>query len=106
MRLREYLDRRGRSPFAEWFDGLPAATAVRITAGLARMEAGNLSNAKSVGDGVSEYRMDFGPGFRISFAVAGSDPIILLAGGTKRRQEADIRKAKQMWLDYMSRKEQ
>ena len=67
---------------------------------------GIFSNAKSVGDGVSEYRMDFGPGFRIYFAVAGSDLIILLAGGSKRRQEADIRKAKQMWLDYVSRKEQ
>lgn len=106
MRLREFLDDRGRSPFAEWFDRLPAASAVRIAAGLARMEAGNLSNAKSVGDGVLEYRMDFGPGFRIYFASAGNDLILLLAGGTKRRQQADISTAKQRWLDYKSRKEQ
>ena len=90
MRLKEFLDHRGRSPFAEWFDSLPAASAVRIAAGLARMEAGNLSNAKSVGGGVLEYRMDFGPGVRIYFAFAGNDLIILLVGGTKRRQDADM----------------
>lgn len=81
MRLREFLDDRGRSPFAEWFDRLPAASAVRIAAGLARMEAGNLSNAKSVGDGVLEYRMDFGPGFRIYFASAGNDLILCSPAG-------------------------
>ncbi|MCV0396234.1 MAG: type II toxin-antitoxin system RelE/ParE family toxin [Rhizobiaceae bacterium] len=104
MNLVEYVDDRGRSPFGEWFDRLPPATAARIVTGLARMEAENLTNAKAIGGGVSEYRMDFGPGFRIYFGRDGKELILLLAGGTKRRQDADIRAAQRRWQDYKARK--
>ena len=63
MEIREFLDSRGRSPFARWFDDLDPQAAAKVTVALARMEAGNLSNAKAVGEGVQEYRIAWGPGY-------------------------------------------
>ena len=68
------------------------------------MERGNLSNVKAVGQGVAEYRIDFGPGYRIYLGQDGATIVILLGGGTKKRQGADIRLAQQRWLHYKSRK--
>ena len=65
---------------------------------------GNLSNVKAVGNGVLEYKIDFGPGYRIYFGRDGDRLIILLAGGTKKRQPEDIRRAKANWEDYRNRK--
>ena len=90
MELVEYLDTVGNSPFAVGFNELDAQSAARITVALSRMEQGNLSNAKGVGAGVQEYRIDTGPGYRIYFGRDGAQLIILLCGGTKRRQEKDI----------------
>ena len=70
------------------------------------MEQGNFSNVKSVGAGVHEYRIDFGPGYRIYFGKDGDRLVILLAGGTKKRQDADIAAAKGHWRDYKRRKRQ
>lgn len=67
MEIREFLDSRGGSPFAIWFDDLDAQAAAKVTAALTRMERGNLSNAKGVGGGVQEYRIDWGPGYRVYF---------------------------------------
>lgn len=67
MRVREFIDHRGRSPFAQWFDALDDQAAAKVTVALLRMEQGNLSNAKSVGGGVEEYRIDWGPGYRLYF---------------------------------------
>jgi putative addiction module killer protein len=103
MRLVEYLDAIGRSPFAAWFDSLTAPAAVKISVALERIELGNLSNAKSVGKGVMEYRVDFGPGYRIYFGRSGKEMVILLAGGSKRRQQADIAVAQARWADYKQR---
>ena len=68
------------------------------------MEQGNLSNAKGVGAGLFEYRIDFGPGYRIYFGRDGDALIILLAGGTKQRQRQDIATAQARWMDYKRRK--
>jgi putative addiction module killer protein len=68
------------------------------------MEQGNLSNAKGVGAGVMEYRMDTGPGYRIYFGRDGQTVVILLAGGTKRRQQKNIEAAQARWADYRRRK--
>ena len=68
------------------------------------MESGNLSNAKSVGSGVFELRMDWGPGYRIYFGRDGERIIVLVAGGTKQRQQRDIRDAVERWADYRRRK--
>jgi putative addiction module killer protein len=64
------------------------------------MEQGNLSNVKSVGEGVLEYRVDFGPGYRIYFGRDGDTIVILLTGGTKKRQQRDIDAAQASWRDY------
>lgn len=72
----------------------------------ARMEQGNLSAVKGVGSGVFEYRIDSGPGYRVYFGKDGADIIILLGGGTKRRQNADIAAALAYWQDYKRRKQE
>ena len=81
--VREYIDETGRSPFGRWFDGLDTIAAVKVRTALARMEMGNLSNVKSVGSGVLEYRVHFGPGYRVYFGQDGDRLIVLLSGGTK-----------------------
>jgi len=63
----EFLDREGSSPFAEWFGSLDATAAAKVTTAVRRMELGNFSNVKGVGAGVFEYRIDFGPGYRVYF---------------------------------------
>lgn len=68
------------------------------------MESGNFSAAKGVGAGVSELRLDFGPGYRVYFGRDGERLVILLAGGTKRRQQADIEAARVLWAEYKRRK--
>ncbi len=88
--LREYLDADGRSVFGRWFADLDAAAAARVATALTRLERGNFSNVEPVGEGVTEYKIDFGPGYRIYFGQDGGDLVILLAGGTKKRQSRDI----------------
>ena len=100
----EELDRNGRSPFGIWFDGLNYEAAAKITVALARLEAGQHSNVKFIGSGVSEYKIDFGPGYRIYFGNDGNKLIILLCGGDKKTQSKDIEKAKKYWQDYKDRK--
>ena len=104
MQVLEYLDEKGRSPFRRWFDRLDATAAAKITIALARIEQGNLSNTKGVGGGVLEYRVDFGPGYRIYFGADGETLVILLAGGTKQGQQGDIDAAHARWADYKRRK--
>ena len=69
---------------------LNAAAAAKVAVALARLEQGNLSNAKGVGEGVLEYRIDWGPGYRVYFGRDGDVLVILLTGGTKQRQQRDI----------------
>ena len=106
IEIREYIDARGRNPFQRWIARLDPITRDRVAMALERMEAGNLSNAKGVGRGALEYRMDFGPGYRIYFGRDGDTLIILLGGGTKSRQHRDIENAKASWQDYRRRKRQ
>ena len=104
MDILEYLDAAGASPFGRWFDQMDARAAAKVRVALERMSQGNLSNAKGVGAGVLEYRIDFGPGYRIYFGRDGDLLIILLAGGTKQRQQRDIEAAQSRWADYRRRK--
>jgi len=94
----------GRSPFAAWSDRLNREAAVKVAAALARIQQGNFSNAKGVGAGVFEYRIDFGPGYRIYFGKDGDRLVILVGGGTKKRQHDDIATALARWHDYKQRK--
>lgn len=100
IEVRDYIDARGRIPFRDWVARLDAVARVRVLAAVLRMEQGNFSAAKAVGAGVSELRLDFGPGYRVYFAKDG----VLLGGGTKRRQQADISEAHALWAEYKRRK--
>ena len=104
LEVREYLDWKGQSPFAIWFGALNREAAARVTAALVRIRQGNLSNTKGVGSGVFEFRIDFGPGYRIYFGKDGEQLVILVGGGTKKRQQQDIALALARWLDYKQRK--
>jgi putative addiction module killer protein len=97
--IREYTE-NGRSPFQDWFDDLNKVTADRVNMYIRRLEAGNFGAAKSLQDGVFEVRMDFGPGYRVYYGRAGRTIIILLGGGSKRRQDADIAAAVQRWKRF------
>jgi putative addiction module killer protein len=105
-RILEYEDTAGRSLFTDWFSGLDAQAAAKINVALTRLAQGNASNVKGVGNGVLEVRLDFGPGYRIYFGRDGHDLVILLGGGTKRRQQHDIEAAIDRWMDYKRRKKE
>ncbi|QTD47252.1 type II toxin-antitoxin system RelE/ParE family toxin [Ottowia testudinis] len=102
--LREYLTEDGQSPFAAWFESLNATAAAKVAVALTRVAQGNLTQAKGVGEGVQEVRIDFGPGYRVYFGRDGDVLVILLAGGTKQRQQRDIDQAKARWENYTQRK--
>ena len=102
----EFIDRDGRSPFGRWFDDLDAVAAVRIGTALIRLEQGNTSNVKGVGGGIFEARIDFGPGYRIYFGKDGDRIVILLGGGTKKRQDRDIANATLAWSEYKAIKKE
>jgi len=101
----QYETEEGTCPFADWFDGLDARAAAKVRTAIARIETGNLGDVKPVGEGVSERRIDFGPGYRVYFGQDGQRLVILLLGGTKKRQQRDIAQAKAYWRDYKQRKE-
>jgi len=99
-----YRDRDGRLPFDGWLRELRDANAVaRVLARIGRIRRGNLGDCKTVGEGVSEPRVDYGPGYRIYFGQKGQTLVILLCGGDKRTQERDIRLAQQCWDGYRQR---
>lgn len=100
----EYIDAAGRSPFGRWVDELNSPAAAAVNNRLERLSNGNRSNVKSVGAGVFEIRIDFGPGYRVYFGKDGEGLILLLAGGTKARQQRDIEAAQARWSDYKARK--
>lgn len=104
IRILEYLDAAGRSPFRRWFDGLDATVAARIGAYLYRLEQGNFSRVEGVGGGVFELRIDFGPGYRAYFGKDGDMVVILLGGSAKKEQAKAISRAHEAWQDYKRRK--
>ena len=104
IEAQEYRTDDGVSPFARWFATLDTRAALKVRTAIARMEAGNFSNAKSVGAGLSECRIDFGPGYRVYFGKNGHRLVILLGGGTKKRQHKDIEAARGFWTNYKARK--
>ena len=87
LEIRYYLAPDGRSPFEGWFSS-----------------QGNLSKVKGVGEGVLEYRINFGPGYRVYFGRDGETLVILLTSGTKKRQQRDIQAAIELWADYRRRR--
>ena len=106
MDLREYQERDNRSPFGEWRSKLDPEARRKVTTAVYRVGLGNFSNVKGVGAGVFECKINFGPGYRVYFGKDGERIVILLGGGTKKRQQNDIRLALDRWEDYKWRKKQ
>ncbi len=100
IELRYFIDDEGNCPFEDWFVRLDATAAAKVTTALARVEQGNLSNVKGVGGGVFEYRIDWGPGYRVYFGQQDRVSVILLTGGTKKRQQRDIDLAQALWVEF------
>ena len=100
LEIRYYVAANGHQPFAEWFADLDPVARAKVARAITRMEQGNLANVKSVGEGVLEYKIDFGPGYRVYFARDGEMLLILLTGGTKKRQQRDVNAATAYWQDY------
>jgi putative addiction module killer protein len=104
LTVREYLTHDGRNPFREWLGTLDVAVRARVQARVLRFEQGNLGDHRSVGSGVWEARLAFGPGYRIYFGKDGESVILLLVGGAKSTQRRDIRRAQEFWRDYLEGK--
>jgi len=102
--VREYLTPDGRSPFGTWFERLSTQAAAKVATSLTRLAGGNFSNVKGVGSGLFEYKIDFGPGYRVYFGKDGDRVVILLGSGTKKRQQHDISAALALWREYKRRK--
>jgi putative addiction module killer protein len=104
IQIEEFITDEDVSPFRRWFDALDDQAAAWVTIAIDRLGEGNTSNAKAVGGGLSELRVNRGPGYRIYFGWDGKLLVILLGGGTKRRQQADIATALRHWRSYKARK--
>lgn|SRR5512147_3180383 len=88
------IEVRQTDKYSEWFDALHDGQArARINTRIRRLSLGNPGDVKSVGEGVSELRIDYGPGYRVYFTQRGREVVILLAGGDKRTQDRDIKTA-------------
>ena len=104
MNVQEYVKEDGSNPYQDWLDSLNSAAAVKVAVVRSRLEIGNTSNVKWF-DGIGEYRIDWGPGYRIYLAQDGQDLIVLFGGGTKKRQQSDITQALQLHQEYKDRKQ-
>jgi putative addiction module killer protein len=104
IEIRSFVATNGHVLFQAWLDALDRHAQAKITVSLTRLARGNRSHVKGVGGGVAELKVDFGPGYRIYFGQDGQTLIILLAGGTKKRQGEDIATAAARWADYKERK--
>jgi len=105
MKVQEYLQEDGSSPYQKWFNNLDAIAAAKVAVAKLRLELGNTSNIKWF-DGIGEYRIDWGAGYRIYLAQDGKQLIVLFGGGTKKSQQTDIEKAKALYQEYKQRKKE
>jgi len=99
----EYTKADGTSPFGAWFAALSSEAAAKVVRAKARLQGGT-GDVEPVGEGVSEFRIHWGPGYRVYFAQDGLKLVILLTGGDKSTQDKDIATAKKYWADYKTRK--
>lgn len=102
-RLEEYVREDGANPYQKWFNGLDAQAAAKVTVAKARLELGNTSNLEWF-RGIGEYKIDWGPGYRIYLAKEGDALIILFGGSTKKDQQKAIDQAVALHDEYKARK--
>jgi len=103
MKVQEYVTEDGNSPYKKWFNSLNSIAAAKISVAILRIEAGNISNIKWF-EGIGEYKVNWGPGYRIYLAKEGARLIILFGGGSKKSQKKDITEAKRLHQEYKKRK--
>ncbi len=104
MDVLRYITRSGKDVIGEWLADLHDERAeAKIIVRIDRMAAGNFGDCKRLRDGISELRIDWGPGYRIYYAMSGRTCVLLLCGGDKRKQAADIKRAVAYWKDYQER---
>lgn len=102
--LRYYQTINGKEPFQEWLNDLQDTVAVlQVTKRVRRLALGNRGDSSSVGDGVFELRIHYGPGYRVYYAEHGKEVVVLLFAGSKNSQQRDIEKAITYWKDYLER---
>lgn len=102
--LRHYHSPDGQDLFGRWLDGLTDRQAkARVAARLIRLNNGNFGDCKPVGDGVWELRIDWGPGYRVYYAIEGERVVLLCEGGDKRTQTADVQRAIARWNEWQQR---
>jgi putative addiction module killer protein len=100
-RIQVYRQPSGKEPFTEWIDALDQQVIRRIDARITRFEDGHFGDHKVLGDGVMEARFFFGSGYRVYFAIHECELILLLTGGDKSTQDADVQKAKEFFKAYL-----
>ncbi|MCY4364010.1 MAG: type II toxin-antitoxin system RelE/ParE family toxin [Gammaproteobacteria bacterium] len=104
-RINEYTDEQDKSPYAEWLASLRDARArARVIMHVDRMELGLFGDSEPVGDGLSEVKIHYGPGYRVYYGKEGPDAYLLLCGGDKSTQSKDIKRAKTYWQEHKRRK--
>ena len=105
MEIRHYLTASGRDPYQEWLDKLKDLTGrIAIQRRVDRVAEGNFGDHKPLQEGMYELRIDMGPGYRVYYALEGATIVLLLCGGIKRTQAADIKRVSRYWHDYQRRK--
>lgn len=102
----EYQDENGFSPFAKWFNELDAIAAVKVRVYMTRVELGNYSNVEAIGNGLSEIKIDYGPGYRVYFRQEKEMLLLLLGGSSKKGQQKAIDAAKRAWRLYDQNRKQ
>lgn len=104
MEIRRYVTESGQDVFGDWLASLAdRRAAAKVAVRIDRLAAGNFGDCKHLRNGVRELRIDYGPGYRIYYAMIGRTCVLLLCGGDKRRQAADIDRAVDYWRDYQQR---
>lgn len=106
MEIRHYVTASGKDPYQQWLDGLKDLKGrVIIQRRIDRVANGNFGDHRFCRDGVWELRIDYGPGYRVYYAREGETVVVLLCGGSKQSQPADIKEAARYWLDYRRRRQ-
>jgi len=103
VEIRYYQTASEKRPFQEWLDGLDGTLQQIVAARMARIRRGLFGDAEPVGEGVFELRLDVGPGYRIYYGKSGKVVVILLHAGEKKRQSANIQRARAYWQDFLRR---
>jgi putative addiction module killer protein len=99
--LEIYQAENGKEPYTVWLQTLDTRTRLKVVASVERLADGNISNLKGLGGGVSELKINFGAGYRVYLARKGDALIILISGGSKKRQQKDIDQAKAIWREIL-----